>query len=114
MDPSAQAFQLELQRKGLHIVHAKNDVENGLQYTCSEMRKGNLFICSECVNTIRQIESYVWCPKAAQRGEDMPVKKEDDCADALRYGVFSHKVAVYDPYSHNPVEFNRNKYQVTR
>lgn len=114
MDPSAQAFQLELQRKGLHIVHAKNDVENGLQYTASEMQKGNLFICSECVNTIRQIEGYVWCPKAAQRGEDMPVKKEDDACDALRYGVFSHKVSVYDPYAHNPVEFNRNKYQVTR
>lgn len=112
MDPSAEAFQLELQRRGMHVVHANNDVMNGIAHTCSEMRKGNLFILSECKNTIRQIESYVWDSRASARGEDKPVKVEDDACDALRYAVYSHKVAVYDPYAHNPVEFQKNKYQV--
>lgn len=114
MDPSAEAFQLELRRRNMHVVHAKNDVLDGITYTCSEMAKGNLFICEECVNTIRQIESYVWDSRAAQRGEDCPVKVEDDACDALRYAIYSHKVSVYNPYMHNPGEFMKNKYQITR
>ena len=114
IDPSAEAFQLELQRRGMHVVHANNDVVNGIAHTCSEMRKGNLFILSECKNTIRQIEGYVWDSRAAVRGEDKPVKTDDDCCDSLRYGVYTHKVAVYNPYVHNPYEFNRNKYEITR
>lgn len=114
MDPSAEAFHLELRRRGLHVVHANNDVLNGITHTASEMCKGNLFICSECVNTIRQIESYVWDSKAAARGEDIPVKIEDDCPDALRYACYSHKVAIYEPYKHNPAEYLRNRYQPTR
>lgn len=113
MDPSAEAFQLELQRRGMHVVHANNDVLNGIAHTCSEMRKGNLFILDECVNTIRQIEGYVWDSRAAARGEDKPVKVEDDACDALRYAIYTHKVAVYNPYAHNPHEFQKNKYQIT-
>ena len=110
IDPAAASMQLELQRRGMHVVHANNDVMNGLTYTCSEMRKGNLLICSECKNTIRQIESYVWDTKAAARGEDKPVKVEDDACDALRYGVFTHKVAAYNPYTHNPNQYTQNRF----
>jgi PBSX family phage terminase large subunit len=114
MDPSAASMQLELQRRGMHVVHANNDVENGISYMTSEMRKGNLFVCQECKNTIREIEGYVWDPKAAARGDDEPLKKDDHSVDALRYAIYSHKVAVYNPYAHNPAEYMRNKYQVTR
>jgi PBSX family phage terminase large subunit len=115
IDPSAEAFQLELRKKGMHVVHANNDVENGIQMMTSEMKKGNLYICDECVNTIREIESYVWDPKAALRGDDAPMKKDDHAVDALRYVIASHKVnAPYDPSSHSPNEWMRDKYSVTR
>jgi phage terminase large subunit len=42
-------------------------------------------IYKDCVNTIREFGSYVWDKKAAERGEDKPVKFEDHCMDALRY-----------------------------
>ena len=58
----------------------------------SEMKKGNLFIMEECVDTIREIESYVWDPKAADRGYDEPMKKDDHSTDALRYVLASHKI----------------------
>lgn len=77
IDPSAESFQLELKRKNMHPVHANNDVTQGLQILASEMQKGNVFICSECTNTIREIEGYVWDPKAADKGEDIPLKKND-------------------------------------
>lgn len=114
IDPSAEAFQLELRRRGIHVVHANNDVENGIAIMTSEMKKGNLYVMRECENTIREIESYVWDPKAAERGYDEPLKKDDHACDALRYALASHKVSVYDPHTHNPTEWMKNKYQVSR
>lgn len=116
IDPSAAAFQLELQRRGMHIVHANNDVENGIQHMTSEMKKGSLVICSECVNTIREIEGYVWDPKAAERGIDAPLKKNDHACDSLRYLLFSHKVPSFTPqsaYSNSNAHFE-NRYEPTR
>lgn len=114
IDPSAAAMQLELQRRGIHVVHANNDVENGISYMTSEMQKGNLYVCSECKNTIREIEGYVWDPKAAERGIDAPLKKNDHSTDCLRYALASHKVAIYDPYAHNPVDWAKNRYTPSR
>ncbi len=114
IDPSAQSFQLELQRMGMHVVHANNDVESGIGVMTSEMKKGNLYVCDECVNTIREIESYVWDPKKADKGEDAPLKKDDHSIDALRYVCNTHKISVYEPYIHNPVQYLRDRYTVTR
>ena len=77
----------------------------------SEMKKGNLYICDECINTIREIESYVWDPKKALLGQDAPLKKDDHSCDALRYCIASHKVRKYGPGDdgHNPEEYFRSK-----
>ncbi len=37
-----------------------------------------------------------------------------NCIDAARYVSFTHKVSTYNPFAHNPTEFTRNKYQVSR
>lgn len=111
IDPSAEAFQLELQRKGLHVVHANNDVENGIQKMTSEMSKGNLFVMDTCKNLIREIESYVWDAKAAEKGDDQPIKKDDHALDALRYCIATHKVSVYDPHPHNPNDYQKNRFK---
>jgi PBSX family phage terminase large subunit len=116
IDPSAASFKVELRKRGIHVVDANNDVENGIHMMTSEMKKGNLYVCSECKNTIREIEGYVWDNKAAERGYDEPVKKDDHAVDALRYVIASHKVSIYDPYAHakQQEDFLRNKYQVSR
>lgn len=116
IDPSAEAFQLELRRRGMHVVHANNDVESGIQMMTSEMKKGNLYVLSECKNTIREIESYVWDPKAAEKGYDEPLKKDDHAVDALRYCIASHKVVSYDQQAQlsRQQEWMKNKYNVTR
>lgn len=110
IDPSAEAFQIELNRRGLHTVHANNDVDNGIQMMTSEMKKGNLYVCSECTNTIREIESYVWDSKASEKGYDEPLKKDDHTVDALRYAIASHKVSVYEPYKHNASQYVQNRF----
>jgi PBSX family phage terminase large subunit len=106
VDPSAAAFKLELRKRGLTIVDADNDVLNGITFMCSEMQKGNLFICEECENLIREVESYVWDPKASLKGEDAPLKKDDHSLDSLRYAVFTHKISSYDYQGHQKLQQN--------
>lgn len=98
VDPSAAAFKLELRKRGLQVIDADNDVLNGITFMTSEMQKGNLFVCSECTNTIREIESYVWDSKAAEKGDDEPLKKDDHNIDSIRYAIYTHKVPAYNPY----------------
>jgi hypothetical protein len=38
---------------------------------------------------IKELKSYVWDEKAAQRGEEKPVKMQDHGPDAARYYVFT-------------------------
>ncbi len=110
IDPSAAAMKLELQRKGMHVIAADNDVTNGIQVMTSEMAKGNLFVCKECTNLIREIEGYVWDTKKSNQGEDAPVKSGDHAVDALRYCLNTHKVNVYSPYAHNPNQYAKNRF----
>lgn len=116
VDPSAAAFKLDLRKLGMHVVDANNDVEYGIQYMTSEMKKGNLFIMRECENTIREIESYVWDTNAAKKGYDQPLKKDDHSVDALRYAIASHKISVYDPYKEKKDrdDWFRDRYNPTR
>jgi len=116
VDPSAAAFKLELRRRGFHVVDADNDVANGIIFMTSEMQKGNLFVCQECTNLIREIESYVWDAKSSEKGEDKPMKKDDHSIDGVRYAVYSHKISSYDYEAHSKMQQNwmQSKYQPTR
>lgn len=116
IDPSAAAFKLEMARAGMRTVDANNEVLDGIQIMCSEMQKGNLFIMDNCVNLIKEIETYVWDGKAAEKGDDKPVKKSDHAIDCLRYCLATHKVSVYDPYKDNEraEEWRKNRYDIYR
>jgi PBSX family phage terminase large subunit len=110
IDPSAASFKLELSKRGIHCIDANNDVEDGINIMTDLMAKGTLKVHANCKNTIREIESYVWDPKKAEKGWDEPLKKDDHAIDALRYAVATHKVAVYDPHAHNPHDYSKNRF----
>lgn len=114
MDPSALSMKLELQRRGMHVIPADNDVYNGIEKMTSEMAKGNLYVLKNCPNVIREIEGYVWDSKKSAQGDDEPVKKADHSIDAIRYAIYTHKPAVYNPYAHNPSEFIKNRFNPGR
>lgn len=109
VDPSAAAFKLELRRRKMHVVDAENDVEGGIQVTSDLLKQGYLTIMDCCPNLIREIEGYVWDPKAAESGEDRPLKKNDHAIDALRYALNTHKVSSF-----NPDEYYRKQEQQLR
>jgi PBSX family phage terminase large subunit len=110
IDPSAASFRLELRRRGIHVVDADNDVFNGLSFMCSEMQKGSLLVHKDCQVMIKELQSYCWDSKKAERGEDVPLKKNDHCVDAGRYVCFTHKVAKYNPFNHNPDQYRQNRF----
>ena len=115
IDPSAASMKLDLRKKGIYTVDANNDVEFGIGVTTSEMKKGNLYVMRECKNTIRELESYVWDNKAAEKGYDQPIKKADHCCDALRYAICTHKVTEYQPYkeSFSPDQYINGRFNLT-
>ena len=89
IDPAAASLKIALRQKDLPVVDAKNDVLLGIKIVNKFISNLNLVIHRDCRTLLDQIQSYAWDPKAAERGEDAPVKKSDHCTDALRYACAS-------------------------
>lgn len=85
LDPSAKSFKTELKQHGFNVKNAKNKVLDGIRGMMSAMSDGVMKWSSKSVNTLREIHSYIWDAKAADRGEDKPVKQNDHGLDADRY-----------------------------
>lgn len=89
VDPSAASFIAELKKRGIHVKKAKNDVENGIRVVGNALNLGKIYFSDKCINTIMEFSSYIWDIKAAERGEDKPVKQHDHAMDAVRYFCFT-------------------------
>ena len=88
LDPSAASFKAEMRSRGYRIKDADNEVLDGIRMTSTFIGRGKIkMVKDKCKRTIGDILSYVWDEKAAQRGEEKPVKENDHGADAMRYFV---------------------------
>lgn len=89
VDPAAASLKIALRQSDLPVLDANNDVLLGIKI-CSKFIGGkNIRIHKSCTTLREHIQSYAWDAKAADRGEDKPVKKNDHILDALRYAVCS-------------------------
>lgn len=89
VDPAAASLKIALRQADLPVLDANNDVLLGIKI-CSKFIGGkNILIHKSCTVLREQIQSYAWDPKAADRGEDKPIKRSDHCVDAMRYAVCS-------------------------
>lgn len=89
IDPSATPLIAQLEEDGIYPVHADNAVLDGIQSISNLFENNRLFVHESCVETLRELSSYVWDEKAQQRGEDKPIKENDHCLDGLRYAIHS-------------------------
>lgn len=89
VDPSATPFIAQLEEDGIYPVHADNAVLDGIQSVSNLFENNRLFVHEGCIETLRELSSYVWDEKAQQRGEDKPIKENDHCLDGLRYAIHS-------------------------
>lgn len=87
IDPSASALIVELRKRKYHVLSANNDVLDGISDVSTMLRNDRIFIDSKCKYTIEEFGVYCWDKKAADRGEDRPIKENDHCMDAVRYMV---------------------------
>lgn len=88
IDPSAASFITKLRQRNYEVVKADNDVVDGIRETQSAMNLGNIKFNSDLTNLFKEFASYVWDTKAAEHGEDKPVKQHDHAMDAMRYFVY--------------------------
>lgn len=89
VDPAAASFITELRKRGYKVVKAKNDVEDGIRLVSTLLNLGKIVFEEGCVNTRKEFASYIWDEKAAEHGEDKPVKQFDHAMDALRYFCYT-------------------------
>lgn len=90
VDPSAKALKIELQKRGLPVKDAKNDVLPGIQTVAKFIGDKNLVVHKKCNKLIEEMQTYSWDQKAAERGEDKPIKVQDHLLDSIRYAIYSH------------------------
>jgi PBSX family phage terminase large subunit len=92
IDPAAASFKIEARRAGIQtpIRDAENSVTEGIRTLSSFFSQGDLKIVRSCRNLIGEIQGYCWDSRAAERGEDAPIKRADHAIDALRYGIYSY------------------------
>lgn len=89
VDPSAASFITELSKRGFAVIQADNDVEDGIRLVATLLNTERLAFSQSCKNTIMEFASYIWDPKAAERGEDKPIKQHDHAMDAMRYFCYT-------------------------
>jgi PBSX family phage terminase large subunit len=89
IDPAAASFKIALRQEDLPVLDANNDVLLGIKITSKFIAGKNLQIHNSCTTLREHILSYAWDSKAADRGEDKPVKKNDHILDAMRYAICS-------------------------
>lgn len=87
IDPSAASFRALLDKKQYIIKEANNDVLDGIRNVANALQNQMIMYASKCKQTFQEYASYVWDQKAAERGEDKPLKKRDHHMDGDRYFV---------------------------
>lgn len=87
VDPSAASFIAELRKRGYKVIKANNDVLDGIRLVGMLLNLEMLIFSSSCTEIIKEFASYIWDEKAAEQGEDKPVKQHDHGCDAVRYFV---------------------------
>lgn len=89
VDPAAKHFRVQLFEDGLTTAPAHNSKDGGIKTLNSLLAVDRIAVSDDCPELIDHIPGYMWDPKAAKRGEDEPLKEDDDEVDAWRYVVYS-------------------------
>lgn len=89
VDPAAASFITELTKRGYRVIKAKNDVADGIRLVATKLNLLKIVFSNICQDTIKEFASYIWDAKAAEHGEDKPVKQYDHAMDAVRYFVYT-------------------------
>ena len=80
-----EALAREAEKRRWMPVNPDKSVLDGIATMARMLSTHRLFISPACKDTIQSIRIYRWDQKASERGEDKPVKQDDDPVDETRY-----------------------------
>ncbi|MEU7590690.1 phage terminase large subunit [Micromonospora sp. NPDC049230] len=92
VDPAAASLRLQLHEDGMTPALADNAVLDGIRLVSSLLGNDQLRVHQSCKGLIDEIPGYSWDDKAAERGEDAPIKADDHSIDAARYAIKTPEV----------------------
>lgn len=96
VDPSAASFITLIRRYGKYkVIPAKNNVIEGIKEVSGALKRGDIKICKNCFNSIREFSLYRW---QNTTNKDNPVKENDHAMDDIRYFVSTILAADDDPF----------------
>ena len=85
VDPSAASFITLIKRYGqIKVIPARNNVNEGISEVALALKRGDIKICKNCADSIREFSLYRWQNTTAK---DTPVKENDHAMDDIRYFV---------------------------
>ena len=87
VDPSAASFRVQLFQDRLRPMLADNEILDGVRTVSSLFSTDRLRVHRSCRWLVDELQSYCWNEKAAEKGDDVPLKQDDHSCDALRYGI---------------------------
>lgn len=85
VDGAAAEFIQQLLDDHIAAHVADKEVLAGVNLVDTLLSSDRLKVHSSCKGWIDEAPDYVWDPKAAEKGEDKPIKTRDDSMDAGRY-----------------------------
>ncbi len=85
-DPAYPASIRKLRDAGFSVRKAKKDVRDGIRF-CQGLRRN---ICRSSETYTKTIGRYKWRQTSDGKILEEPVKIDDDCEDAVRYGEYTH------------------------
>lgn len=71
-------------REGIRCVNANKSILSGIEEVASLMKQGHFYVDASAHEFLNEVYEYIWDEKTG-----MPVKKHDDCMDAVRYAIYS-------------------------
>lgn len=89
INEEAEAFKNLLRNRGYRVRVADEDVRKGISKVDTMFALDKLIINRDCEKLISEIKGYVWDEKAAERGEEKPVKTNSAACEALMQAVAS-------------------------
>ncbi len=88
VDPSAASFMEVIRRHGrFKVLPASNSVLDGIRSVASALKQGEIKICKNCTDTLREFGLYRWKEDGLH---DTPVKGNDHAMDDIRYFVSTY------------------------
>lgn len=86
--PEAASLKTQLRQDGFWVTDADNSVVEGIHTVSTMLSRRKLRINIDgCPRLVKKVPNYAWDDKASKRGEEAPLKVNDDEPDALRYGL---------------------------